>query len=121
MQRLADFVRINCLMIARLQSADHYWPQPSSPREMSMCKSIAAIAIMAAILSLGSLVTAQAGGGATSAPSKYNNAGQNQGHSQNTSYTITEFSSSSARASKAEALSWKTGRRISDAVAFRIF
>ena len=41
-----------------------------------MCKSIAAIASLAAILSLGSLVAAQAGGGATSAPSKYNNAGQ---------------------------------------------
>ena len=65
-----------------------------------MCKSIAVITILAAILSLGSLVAAQAGGGATSAPSKYNNAGQNQWHSQNTSYTITEFSSSSARASK---------------------
>jgi hypothetical protein len=64
-----------------------------------MCKSIAAIAILA-VLSLGSLVVAQAGGGATSAPSKYNNAGQNQWHSQNTSYTIAEFSSSSARASK---------------------
>jgi hypothetical protein len=62
-----------------------------------MCKSIAAIVGLAVILSLGSLVAAQAGGGATSAPSKYNNAGQTQWHSQNTSYTITEFSSSSAR------------------------
>ena len=65
-----------------------------------MCKSIAAIVGLAVILSLGSLVAAQAGGGATSAPSKYNNAGQNQWHSQNTNYTITEFSSSSAKASK---------------------
>jgi hypothetical protein len=65
-----------------------------------MCKSLAAIASLAAVLCLGSLVTAQAGGGATSAPSKYNNADQNRWHSQNTSYTITEFSSSSARASK---------------------
>jgi hypothetical protein len=65
-----------------------------------MCKSIATIASLAAILCLGSLVTAQAGGGATSAPSKYNNASQNQWHSQNTSYTITEFSSSSARTTK---------------------
>jgi hypothetical protein len=64
-----------------------------------MSKSIAAIASLAAILSLGSLVQAQAGGGATSAPSKYNNASQNQWHSQNTSYTITEFSSSSAKSS----------------------
>jgi hypothetical protein len=65
-----------------------------------MCKSIAAIASLAAILCLGSLITAQAGGGATSAPSKYNNAAQSQWHPQNTSYTITEFSSSSARATK---------------------
>jgi len=72
-----------------------------------MCKSIAAIVGLAVILSLGSLVAAQgslvaaqAGGGATSAPSKYNNAGQTQWHSQNTSYTITEFSSSSARSTK---------------------
>jgi hypothetical protein len=64
-----------------------------------MCKSIAAIVSLAAILSLGSLIAAQAGGGGTSAPSKYNNAGQNQGHSQNTRYTITEFSSSSAKSS----------------------
>jgi len=65
-----------------------------------MCRSTAAIASMAAILCLGSMVTAQAGGGATSAPSKYNNAAQSQWHSQNSSYTITEFSSSSARATK---------------------
>jgi len=65
-----------------------------------MCKSIAAIASLAAILSLGSLVAAHAGGGATSAPSKYDNASQSQWHSQNTRYTITEFSSSSARATK---------------------
>jgi hypothetical protein len=65
-----------------------------------MFKSIAAIASLAAILSLGSLIPAQAGGGATSAPSKYNNASQNQWHSQNTSYTITEFSSSSAKSSR---------------------
>jgi hypothetical protein len=64
-----------------------------------MCKSIAAIASLAAIWSLGSLVAAQAGGGATSAPSKYNNASQTQWHSQHTGYTITEFSSSSAKSS----------------------
>jgi hypothetical protein len=66
-----------------------------------MCKTIAAIAGLTAILSLTSLVPVQAGG-ATSAPSKYNNAGQNQWHSQNTNYTITEFSSSSAKASKSK-------------------
>jgi hypothetical protein len=65
-----------------------------------MCKTIAAIATLTAILSLASLVPVQAGGGATSAPSKYNNAGLNQWHSQNTSSTITEFASSSAKASK---------------------
>ena len=40
-----------------------------------MSKTLVAIAAAGAILSLGSLVPAQAGGGATSAPSKYNNAG----------------------------------------------
>ena len=65
-----------------------------------MCKSIAAIVSLAAILSLGSLIAAQPGGGGTSAQSKYNNAGQTQWHPQNTSYTITEFSSSSARSTK---------------------
>jgi hypothetical protein len=64
-----------------------------------MCKTIAAIASLVAILALGSLISAQAGG-AASAPSKYNNASQNQWHSQNSSYTITEFSSSSTKASK---------------------
>jgi hypothetical protein len=64
-----------------------------------MCKSIAAIASLLAILASGSLIPAQAGG-AASAPSKYNNASQNQWHSQNTRYTITEFSSSSAKASR---------------------
>jgi len=62
-----------------------------------MRTSIAAIASLTAILSAVSLVPAQAGGGATSAPSKYNNAGQTQWHAQNTNYTITEFSSSSAK------------------------
>jgi hypothetical protein len=66
-----------------------------------MCKSIAAIASLAAVLSLGLLLPAQAGGGATSAPSKYNNAAQSQyqGRTQRAGYTITEFSSSSARTS----------------------
>jgi hypothetical protein len=62
-----------------------------------MRTSIAATASLTAILSVVSLVPAQAGGGATSAPSKYNNASQNQWHAQNTKYTITEFSSSSAK------------------------
>ncbi len=65
-----------------------------------MCKAIAAIAGLIVTVSLASSVPVQAGGGATSAPSKYNNAGQSQWHSQNTSYTITEFSSSSARPTK---------------------
>jgi hypothetical protein len=65
-----------------------------------MCKTIASIAGLIAMVSLASSVPVQAGGAATSAPSKYNNAGQNQWHSQNTSYTITEFSSSSARATR---------------------
>jgi hypothetical protein len=65
-----------------------------------MYKSTATIAIAAAILSLGSLVSAQAGGGATSAPSKYSNATQHHGHPQAANYyAITEFSSSSARSS----------------------
>lgn len=53
-----------------------------------------------AILSLGSLVSdrAQAGGGATSAPSKYtNNHMANANHSAD--FRITEFSSSSAKGS----------------------
>jgi hypothetical protein len=66
-----------------------------------MCKTIAVTASLTAILSLASLVPVQAGG-ATSAPSKYNNAGQNQWRYQNTGYTITEFSSSSAKASKSK-------------------
>jgi hypothetical protein len=64
-----------------------------------MRKSVAAIASLTAILSLGLMVSAYAGGGATSAPSKYNNAGQSQAHAQNARYTITEFSSSSAKSS----------------------
>jgi hypothetical protein len=64
-----------------------------------MRKSIAAIASLTVILSLGLLLPADAGGGATSAPSKYDNAHQSQWHAQNTRYTITEFSSSSARSS----------------------
>jgi hypothetical protein len=62
-----------------------------------MRMSIAAIASLTAILSLAAAVPAQAGGGATSAPSKYNNASQTQWHAQNTHYTINEFSSSSPK------------------------
>jgi hypothetical protein len=63
-----------------------------------MYQSTAAIAIAVTILSLGLLVSAQAGGGATSAPSKYSNATQHYGHPQAANaYAITEFSSSSAR------------------------
>jgi hypothetical protein len=70
-----------------------------------MSKTLVAIAAAGGILSLGSLLPAQAGGGATSAPSKYNNAGttasveqtRNRQHVRAVSYTITEFSSSSAR------------------------
>jgi hypothetical protein len=70
-----------------------------------MSKTLATIVTAAAILSLGSLGSVQAGGGATSAPSKYNNAGyttnavqaRNRQQVRAVSYTITEFSSSSAR------------------------
>jgi hypothetical protein len=64
-----------------------------------MYKHVAMIGAAVAILSLGSLMAAQAGGGATSAPSKYNNAAKHYyGHPQAANYyAITEFSSSSAR------------------------
>jgi hypothetical protein len=65
-----------------------------------MYQGTAAIAIAVTILSLGLLVSAQAGGGATSAPSKYNNATQHYAHAHPqaaNAYAITEFSSSSAR------------------------
>jgi hypothetical protein len=65
-----------------------------------MRKSIATIAAVTSIICIAPLAPAQAGGGATSAPSKYDNASQHQWHSQNTSYTITEFSSSSTKARK---------------------
>jgi hypothetical protein len=69
-----------------------------------MVKSMIIVAAAVAILSLGSLLSApaQAGGGATSAPSKYNNSAQSQAayRAQTTNYTITEFSSSSARPPK---------------------
>jgi len=73
-----------------------------------MCKSLMTITAALAILSLGSLVPAQAGGGATSAPSKYNNpttaaAEQvRQQPAQAAALPITEFSSSSAKSSVAK-------------------
>jgi hypothetical protein len=71
----------------------------------SMCKNILTVAAAIVIVSTGSLVSAQAGGGATSAPSKYNGTPHtvkfNQAHNnlpvQSADYRITEFSSSSAK------------------------
>jgi len=73
-----------------------------------MCKSLVTITAAVAILSLGSLASdpAQAGG-ATSTPSKYNNAAhaanmqQVRHHQrvQTANFGITEFSSSSAKTS----------------------
>ena len=71
-----------------------------------MYSNIATIATATVISSLASLVPAQAGG-ATSAPSKYNNASftasadqiRNRRRVQAPSFTITEFSSSSTRTS----------------------
>jgi hypothetical protein len=68
---------------------------------------MATITATLAILSLGPLVSAQAGGGATSAPSKYNNAAytasvdqiRNSRHAHAPSFTITEFPSSSTMTS----------------------
>jgi hypothetical protein len=111
-----------CSILAQLNGQGAYWfgriragggsiqidlLDLAEPKENSMYKSIAMIAGAAAILSLGSLVSAQAGGGATSAPSRYNNAAHTASVDQTrnfrrvhaVSYTITEFSSSSARAS----------------------
>jgi hypothetical protein len=72
-----------------------------------MCKNIVMIAASIATVSLGSLLSAQAGGGATSAPSRYNGAPQtvklNRVHNhqpvQTVNFRITEFSSSSSKAS----------------------
>jgi len=70
-----------------------------------MCKNLMAITGALAILSLGSVVSAQAGGGATSAPSKYNNpmtaSAEQARHqaAQAAALPITEFSSSSAKSS----------------------
>jgi hypothetical protein len=73
-----------------------------------MCKSLITIAAALAILSLGSLTSDRAqAGGATSAAPKYNNAthtanlAQVRHHQrvQTAEFGITEFSSSSAKAS----------------------
>lgn len=72
-----------------------------------MCKNLMTLTAALAILALGPLASAQAGGGATSAPSKYSNENrsasveqiQNHWRAQHASYGIEEFSSSSARSS----------------------
>ena len=72
-----------------------------------MYKSLAAVSAALAILSLGPMVSAQAGG-ATSAPSKYNrqiaSSYQARDHrlAQTVDFRITEFSSSSAKNSVAK-------------------
>jgi hypothetical protein len=78
-------------------------PLPNS--EETMTKSFLAIAGALACLALASAAPAQAGGGATSAPSRYSStahiarAHQSQWHAQSASVMIEEFSSSSAKAS----------------------
>jgi hypothetical protein len=73
--------------------------------EDMMGKSLVTLTASLAILSLASFVPAQAGGGATSAPSKYSNATRtanadqvrNYRHERAANIAITEFSSSSAQ------------------------
>jgi hypothetical protein len=70
-----------------------------------MCKSLVTITAALAIVFLGSLLTGAQAGGATSAPSKYNNAVQaanlyqvrHHRPVQTVEFGITEFSSSSAK------------------------
>jgi hypothetical protein len=70
-----------------------------------MCKNLGTITGALAIVSLGSLLTGAQAGGATSAPSKYNNATQTANlyqvrhHRpvQTADFGITEFSSSSTK------------------------
>jgi hypothetical protein len=71
-----------------------------------MRKNTVTIATAIAILSFGAIISGSAlAGGSSSAPSKYNNAGytasanqnRNSQAGQSVSYTITEFSSSSAK------------------------
>jgi hypothetical protein len=74
--------------------------------EIAMRKNIAAAAAVIALLSVCSVLPAQAGG-ATSAASKYNANYSAQGTrppaAQAASYTLTEFSSSSAPTGKSSA------------------
>ncbi|MGO9595833.1 MAG: hypothetical protein ACLPZ0_19500 [Steroidobacteraceae bacterium] len=107
------------MILAQIENEDHAWfgadPDPEGnpeilhePMEGLMCKSLVTIAAALAILSLGSLASDRAqAGGATSAPSKYNNAThtanlvQVRHHQrvQAAEFGITEFSSSSAKTS----------------------
>ena len=72
-----------------------------------MCKNFVALTAALAVASLGLLGSAQAGGGATSAPSKYSNGNhsasvdqiQRHWQVQNANYRIEEFSSSSSKSS----------------------
>jgi hypothetical protein len=67
-----------------------------------MSKSMITLGAALAIVSLASLAPAQAGGGATSASSRYSHTAQvqNQNHPAHTADVgITEFSSSSAKSS----------------------
>jgi hypothetical protein len=65
-----------------------------------MSKSIVTLAAAVAMVSLGSLMPAQAGGGATSAPCRYSHTAQTQNHqAQTAQVAITEFSSSSVKSS----------------------
>lgn len=114
----ADFISNARLILAQRADTDHVGRRgiktPKRKRrnllEQAMedrMKSLVKIAAAIAIVSLGSLVSAQAGGGATSAPSKYSNetgsANFDQARRHQTAQTadfrITEFSSSSARSS----------------------
>lgn len=70
-----------------------------------MYKNFVTLTAALAIASLGLLGSAQAGGGATSAPSKYSNENRSAGvdqiqrhwQVQNANYRIEEFSSSSSK------------------------
>jgi hypothetical protein len=106
------------LILAQRRNEDHAEfgadPDPeenieicTNPMEGLMCKSLVTIAAALAILSLGSLASDRAqAGGATSAPSKYNNAShtaslvvRHHQRVQTAEFGITEFSSSSAKTS----------------------
>jgi len=118
----ADFVVNRRLILARIenedqakegdqipkQSRDLHDPICTIPMEGLMCKSLVAMTAALAVMLLGSLVSDHAqAGGATSAPSKYNNTSraasleQVRHHQrvQTADFGITEFSSSSAKSS----------------------